>query len=203
LNSVIVSLEEEFTALNNHYRKLLSTCSGAAGTKHTEQEAHDADELVTVIHKLHRKGEQLRKLRAGSPSMNLFSSSATATYVENMTNMNLAGGSRNTTASAIPHAQHAGSPAVTPHFIDPLPTTTTSHSHSHSDLNKSASSHGSAGSPGRVAGHAAGRALAQKPNHDHNPSISGGSFKRIKDDVLDFDLQDLNTPATIGSGTKN
>jgi len=183
LNSVIVSLEEEFTALNNKYRKLLSTCSSAAGAKHTEQEAQDADELVTVIHKLHRKGEQLRKLRVGSPSMNMFSSSASATYIENMTNTNLVGGNRNaTTVSAMTHSQNL---EHTPRFINLLPSTLSSH------LNTS--SHGSAS------------AISGSPRSGHpapHRASNTGQFTHIKDDVLDFDVQNLNAPATIGSSSK-
>lgn len=60
LDSVIKSLEDEFLMLNNHYRRLLTTVQ-----QDDSAESKEADELVTVINKLHRKGEQLRKLRTG------------------------------------------------------------------------------------------------------------------------------------------
>jgi len=70
LDSVIKSLEDEFLMLNNHYRCLLTTVQ-----QDDSPESKDADELVTVINKLHRKGEQLRKLRTGHVSSGTLASS--------------------------------------------------------------------------------------------------------------------------------
>jgi len=57
LKDVISSLEEEFDALNSQYRKLLSSST-------IDSETEQADELVNVIQKLHKKGEQLRSLKS-------------------------------------------------------------------------------------------------------------------------------------------
>ncbi len=57
LKDVISSLEEEFDALNSQYRKLLSSST-------IDSETQQADELVNVIQKLHKKGEQLRSLKS-------------------------------------------------------------------------------------------------------------------------------------------
>ena len=57
LQSVISSLEDEFESLNNQYRMLLSSAQKPS-------EESSAEELVDVIHKLHRKGEQLRALKS-------------------------------------------------------------------------------------------------------------------------------------------
>ena len=136
LNSVIASLEEEFNALNNQYRKRLSACSSAASIvgKHSEEETRDADELVQIIHKLHRKGEQLRKLRVGSPSMNLFSSNASAAYVNNMANTNLSTsislsspGGQGDTVSSLNQLKIGSKMSSVPHFVNPLPATPGTH----------------------------------------------------------------------------
>lgn len=63
LDSVIKSLEDEFLGLNNQYRKLLTTVNKDDGA------GKEAEELVSVINKLHKKGEQLRKLRTGHSPM--------------------------------------------------------------------------------------------------------------------------------------
>ena len=62
LKDVISSLEEEFDVLNKQYHKLLSTVNDGSNSVETVQ----ADELVNVIQKLHRKGEQLRHLKSPS-----------------------------------------------------------------------------------------------------------------------------------------
>lgn len=78
LQAVIASLEDEFDSLNNQYSYLLSSVKSQPGanlgasmdsTNSTgSANADTAEELVDVIQKLHRKGEQLRQLR--SPSRN-------------------------------------------------------------------------------------------------------------------------------------
>jgi hypothetical protein len=65
LDSVIKSLEDEFLLLNNSYRRLLTTVQNNDSNGDSGAESKDADELVAVINKLHKKGEQLRKLRTG------------------------------------------------------------------------------------------------------------------------------------------
>ncbi len=56
LKDVIQSLEHEFDSLNDQYRRLLS--SGVSEGRTT------SEELVSVINKLHKKGEQLRALKS-------------------------------------------------------------------------------------------------------------------------------------------
>lgn len=64
LHGVISSLEEEFDSLNAQYRHLLSS----ANTHSPAENPSQADELVAVIQKLQRKGEQLRALKSpGGP----------------------------------------------------------------------------------------------------------------------------------------
>ena len=61
MQGVIKSLEEEFDELNEQYRRLLSSKDASDdGT---------SEELVSVIQKMHKKGEQLRALKS-SPSKN-------------------------------------------------------------------------------------------------------------------------------------
>lgn len=82
LQSVISSLEEEFDQLNMQYRHLLSNVAskGGDGEKQTAEEdatqaevdfmQSQAEEIVSVIQKLQKKGDQLRTLRnspANSP----------------------------------------------------------------------------------------------------------------------------------------
>jgi uncharacterized coiled-coil protein SlyX len=57
--SLIASLEEEFAELNNQYHSILSSSDSQRqnGEKTSEQ-------LVSVIQKLHKKGEQLRALKS-------------------------------------------------------------------------------------------------------------------------------------------
>ena len=61
LRTVIMSLEEEFDALNEQYHRLLDSVKSEGDPV---LEARRAEELVTVIKKLHRKGEQLRSLKS-------------------------------------------------------------------------------------------------------------------------------------------
>jgi hypothetical protein len=58
LQGVIASLENEFDTLNRQYRSLLSD------VQCNSDNASEADELVDVIQKLHKKGEQLRNLKS-------------------------------------------------------------------------------------------------------------------------------------------
>lgn len=58
LQGVIASLESEFDSLNRQYRLLLSDVQS------NSDRAPEADELVEVIQKLHKKGEQLRNLKS-------------------------------------------------------------------------------------------------------------------------------------------
>ena len=79
MQHVISALEEEFDQLNLEYRRLLnnvqtnettSTSNGAdlirPSTLSTTQESVEkqAGDLVAVIQKLHKKGEQLRALKS-------------------------------------------------------------------------------------------------------------------------------------------
>lgn len=57
LQSVIDALEEEFQALNAQYQQILSS----SPTGNTEERSR---ELVSVIQRLHKKGEQLRALKS-------------------------------------------------------------------------------------------------------------------------------------------
>ena len=57
LQRVIQSLEEEFEGLSNEYNRLLNGNSVATGEDKSR-------ELVSVIQRLHRKGEQLRALKS-------------------------------------------------------------------------------------------------------------------------------------------
>lgn len=60
LNDVISSLEEEFEALNLQYRRLLGTVQRSD----VAADSSRAEELINVIQKLHKKGEQLRALKS-------------------------------------------------------------------------------------------------------------------------------------------
>ena len=60
LQSVILSLEEEFLVLNDQYRSLLSSIKLQSPANEVQQE----EELVNIIQRLHRKGEQLRNLKS-------------------------------------------------------------------------------------------------------------------------------------------
>ena len=62
LQGVIASLEEEFVQLNDQYRSLLSTVQ----MQPRSVESSQAEDLVAVIQKLHKKGEQLRALKSPS-----------------------------------------------------------------------------------------------------------------------------------------
>lgn len=61
IQDVISSLEDEFDSLNQQYRNLL-------GSVQSEDTSNDttarAEELISVIQKLHKKGEQLRALKS-------------------------------------------------------------------------------------------------------------------------------------------
>lgn len=61
IEDVILSLEEEFSTLNDQYRSLLSS---AQALSPSSAEIKQGDDLVAVIQKLHRKGEQLRALKS-------------------------------------------------------------------------------------------------------------------------------------------
>lgn len=63
---VISSLENEFDELNEQYRHLLSSAS--MPTSHNSNASFHSDQLVDVIQKLHRKGEQLRSVKSPSRS---------------------------------------------------------------------------------------------------------------------------------------
>ena len=77
LNDVINSLEAEFDSLNNQYSHLLSSVKQTNTNTNTNSNtgydsvrssaevggSEKAEELVSVIHQLHRKGEQLRQLK--------------------------------------------------------------------------------------------------------------------------------------------
>jgi hypothetical protein len=81
MQSVIASLEEEFDSLNQQYRKLLSNVQAGTGSSAgaggefarpapastAESVQAQAEEIVSVIQKLHKKGEQLRTLKSSSP----------------------------------------------------------------------------------------------------------------------------------------
>ena len=60
LQEIISSLEDEFDSLNNQYRRLLSSVQ----TTSPDMESSQAEELVSVIQKLHKKGEILRSLKS-------------------------------------------------------------------------------------------------------------------------------------------
>ena len=60
IQGVISSLEEEFITLNDQYRHLLSSIK----TQPSSQEIEKEEELVAIIQKLHKKGEQLRSLKS-------------------------------------------------------------------------------------------------------------------------------------------
>lgn len=60
LEGLITTLEEEFTVLNGQYRSLLSTIKAESPSKEIQKE----QELVSIIQKLHKKGEQLRSLKS-------------------------------------------------------------------------------------------------------------------------------------------
>lgn len=82
LNDVINSLEAEFDSLNNQYSYLLSSVKQTSSDSNSKSGydsvrssadvggSEKAEELVNVIHQLHRKGEQLRQLK-NSPSKQL------------------------------------------------------------------------------------------------------------------------------------
>jgi hypothetical protein len=59
---VIASLEDEFSVLNEQYRHLLLSVQ----VKSPSAETLHAEELVSVIQRLHKKGEQLRALKSPS-----------------------------------------------------------------------------------------------------------------------------------------
>jgi hypothetical protein len=60
LQGVISSLEEEFSTLNYQYRQVLSNITAKVPGSEIPQET----ELVHIIQKLHKKGEQLRTLKS-------------------------------------------------------------------------------------------------------------------------------------------
>jgi hypothetical protein len=62
LQGVIASLEDEFSILNEQYRHLLSSVQAQSPSAETLH----AEELVSVIQRLHKKGEQLRALKSPS-----------------------------------------------------------------------------------------------------------------------------------------
>jgi hypothetical protein len=61
LNAVITSLENEFDSLNLQYRQLLSTVQSDSPSEAVQTQA---EQIVEVIQKLHKKGEQLRALKS-------------------------------------------------------------------------------------------------------------------------------------------
>lgn len=65
LKAVIASLEEEFEALNIQYHTILSS-SSEARRGGQDKGGDTSEQLVSVIQKLHRKGEQLRALKSPS-----------------------------------------------------------------------------------------------------------------------------------------
>jgi len=81
VKEVISSLEEEFDVLNTQYRNLLSNVQAHPSTSTTgssivrDAPSHispdtiqaQAEEIVNVIQKLHKKGEQIRSLKNASP----------------------------------------------------------------------------------------------------------------------------------------
>lgn len=66
LQKVISSLEEEFDTLNNQYRHLLSSVQHSNNSNDLDNDNVEAqaEEIVSVIQKLHKKGEQLRALKS-------------------------------------------------------------------------------------------------------------------------------------------
>lgn len=68
LQQMITSLEDEFDSLNKQYRSLLSSVQASSSVvpPSTSPEAiqAQAEEIVSVIQKLHHKGEQLRVLKS-------------------------------------------------------------------------------------------------------------------------------------------
>lgn len=60
LQGVITSLEDEFSVLNEQYRHLLLSVQ----VQSPSVETLHAEELVSVIQRLHKKGEQLRALKS-------------------------------------------------------------------------------------------------------------------------------------------
>jgi hypothetical protein len=68
LQQMISSLEDEFDSLNKQYRSLLSSVQASSSVvpPSTSPEAiqAQAEEIVSVIQKLHQKGEQLRVLKS-------------------------------------------------------------------------------------------------------------------------------------------
>ena len=60
VEDVILSLEEEFSDLNDQYRTLISSAHAQSSLP---LETKQTDDFVSVIKKLHRKGEQLRALK--------------------------------------------------------------------------------------------------------------------------------------------
>lgn len=67
LQAVIASLEEEFESLNSQYRRLLNSAQQQGSDSSSSSSSNlihsQADEIVSVIQKLHQKGEQLRALK--------------------------------------------------------------------------------------------------------------------------------------------
>ena len=61
LQGVISSLEDEFNSLNAQYQELLTSSNSIVGGHGSESQSR---ELVSVIQKLHKKGEQLRALKS-------------------------------------------------------------------------------------------------------------------------------------------
>ena len=189
LDSVIHSLEEEFTVLNNKYRTLLTSCSSTVGLgkghRQTAKEARDADELVGVINKLHKKGEQLRKLRVGSPSMNMFNSGASAAYVENLSNTNL-----DTSLS------------VANNFPPSISMKLHTHSSANAKLQSQTNYTGSSSSSSANANTSSSSSNVPVQPKFFNPlpmspylkysNQTPGRVQEMHDDVLDFERQDLN-----------
>jgi hypothetical protein len=70
LNEMIADLEAEFDSLNSQYRQLLNNVNASSSVVPTstspEYIQNQAEEIVTVIQKLHEKGEQLRRLKSPS-----------------------------------------------------------------------------------------------------------------------------------------
>jgi hypothetical protein len=185
LDSVIHSLEEEFSSLNNQYRVLLSTCSTTVGhgkgSKLSSKEASSAQELVTVINKLHKKGEQLRKLRIGSPSMNMFSSTSSSSYIDNIGNTNI---NLNTTINRSPVVAN---------------TNTNTYTYTNTNSNNTTNVTPTSGDSTFIS--ATGSASFNQ-NKFHSPQVMApymkyknntpGAPKELHDNVMDFDIQNLN-----------
>lgn len=64
MHGIINTIEQEFAMLNGQYRRLLASVQSQSPSV----DSHQAEELVDVIQKLHKKGEQLRALKTPTPT---------------------------------------------------------------------------------------------------------------------------------------